>query len=335
MKRAILLGAVAFVVALPTSIAAALLASPSVTTGSATSIKNTSATVNGTVNPEGQTTHYAFQYGTTSAYGHETALISAGAGTKTVNVSSGLGGLSAGTTYHYRIIAISTGGVATGADATFKTTGTPPPPPPPKPGVATGGVVTVTPGGATLTGQVAPNGRPTAYYFEFGTTTAYGFQTSPQSAGSGTTIKAVSSPPLSGLAPNTTYHYRLDAVSDGGTALGADQTFRTAPLPPGASRFVPLGPVAFVSPSGVVSTFASCFGPSACSGTLTLTRFGNVIGSRTGLVLGANSGSRIRVSLNGRGRSLLRRRHHPFITVTTASSTGQSSSITVTLMPFS
>jgi hypothetical protein len=185
-----------------------------------------------------------------------------------------------------------------------------------------------------VTGQVAPNGLATTYYFEFGTTPAYGFQTSSASAGSGTSIKPVAST-VNGLAANTTYHYRLVAVSSGGTALGADATFKTRTPPPGASSFVPLGPVAFVSPGAVVSVFVSCFGPSPCSGNLTLTRFGAVIGQRVGLVLGPNSGSRIRVWLNGRGRSLIHHRHHPRITVTASGTGGQSSSLDVTLMPFS
>jgi hypothetical protein len=334
MRRAILLGAVALLVAVPVSIAAVVPGSPSVTTGSASSIKDTSATVHGTVNPEGQLTRYAFQYGPTSSYGHETALTSVGAGTSTVSVSVGISGLTLGTTYHYRIIAISTGGTATGADEAFKTTGSPPPPPPPKPAAATGPALSVGTGTATLTGQLDPNGHSTTYYFEFGPTAAYGFQTTPQSAGAGTAIERVTAP-LSGLAPGTVYHFRLDAVSIGGTALGSDFTFQTATPPPGASALVPLGPVAFVGPTGVASTFVSCFGASPCSGTVTLTRFGNVIGRRTGLSFGPNSGSRVRVSLNGRGRFLIAHRHHPFVTVTTTSSTGQSSSVVVQLMRFS
>jgi hypothetical protein len=334
VRRAILLGALALLIAAPASIAAAPLGSPSVTTGSATSIKDTSAIVHGTVNPEGLLTHYAFQYGTTSSYGHETALTSVGSGTTTVSVSTTIGGLGAGTRYHYRLIAISGGGVATGADESFKTTGTTPAPPPPKPAAATGPATAITTGGAKLSGQVDPNGHATTYYFEFGPTAAYGFQTAPASAGSGSAIETVFAS-LSGLAPNTVYHYRFDAVSVGGTTLGADAVFRTAPVPPGASSLVPLGPVAFVSPTNVVSTFVSCYGQSTCSGSVILIRSGRVIGRRDGLSFGPDSGGRVRVALNGRGRSLVAHRRHPSITVTTTSSTGQSSSIVVQLMRFS
>jgi len=51
---------------------AAAAGSPSVTTGGASSVTSSSATVSGSVNPNGEATMYAFQYGTTSGYGHET-----------------------------------------------------------------------------------------------------------------------------------------------------------------------------------------------------------------------------------------------------------------------
>ena len=54
------------------------------TTGAATAVTSTGATVNGTVNPNGQATTYAFQWGLTASYGNEAPLppASAGAGTR-------------------------------------------------------------------------------------------------------------------------------------------------------------------------------------------------------------------------------------------------------------
>jgi phosphodiesterase/alkaline phosphatase D-like protein len=83
----------------------------------------------------------------------------------------------------------------------------------------------------TLGGSVNPEGQPTTYVFQYGTSSAYGSQTPSTSAGSGT--KAVSaSAVLGGLAPNTTYHYRLAATNVNGTTYGHDLSFKTAVLPP-------------------------------------------------------------------------------------------------------
>ena len=58
--------------------------SPSVTATNPTHVGQTSAQFNGTVNPNGATTSYSFQYGLTSAYGLATPVKSAGHGTKSV-----------------------------------------------------------------------------------------------------------------------------------------------------------------------------------------------------------------------------------------------------------
>jgi hypothetical protein len=86
---------------------------------------------------------------------------------------------------------------------------------------------------AIVSGTVAPNGLATSYHVEFGTSTAYGHSTPAVSAGAGGSVSVT----LSGLRPHTVYHYRLVATSDGGTAAGADRTFRTAAAPARAPRF--------------------------------------------------------------------------------------------------
>ncbi len=62
------------------------------------------------------------------------------------------------------------------------------------------------------------------YAFQFGTTTGYGAQTAPASAGNGTTSLAVSQT-ITGLPPGATYHYRLIATNSVGTTDGKDATF--------------------------------------------------------------------------------------------------------------
>ncbi|HEY2479660.1 MAG TPA: hypothetical protein VGI17_13140 [Solirubrobacterales bacterium] len=101
-----------------------------------------------------------------------------------------------------------------------------PPPPPPPPGVTTEGPGGSGSGEAILAGSVNPNGSATSYHFEWGLTSAYGNSTSTVSAGSGSSSEAVQST-IYGLAPNTTYHYRLVASNPSGTSQGADHTVNT------------------------------------------------------------------------------------------------------------
>jgi phosphodiesterase/alkaline phosphatase D-like protein len=98
---------------------------PVVTTGAASNITATGARLAGTVNPKGSATTYHFQYGTTTAYGSTTPPASAGSGNTAVAVTADVGGLAAGTLYHFRISATNAGGTSVGADATFTTTSPP------------------------------------------------------------------------------------------------------------------------------------------------------------------------------------------------------------------
>ncbi len=82
---------------------------------------------------------------------------------------------------------------------------------------------------ATLKGTVNPEGAATTYYFEYGETTSYGSKIpiTPESVGSGTTNVSVSKL-VTGLKQSTTYHFRIAAESEGGTAQGEDAVFTTA-----------------------------------------------------------------------------------------------------------
>jgi hypothetical protein len=281
------------------------------------------------VNPNGISTVYAFQYGTTTEYGHETTLTSAGSGSIQVPVSAIISGLLSGTTYHYRIIAINTDGTATGGDLTFKTTGTAPPPLPTKP-TATTGTAQPSVNGATVNATVNPNGASTTYYFEFGTTSAYGFQTPPTSAGSGTTNMSVTAS-LSGLQTSQTYHYRIVAFSRGGTTLGADATFTTTTV---SSTLGLFGHTAFVAPQGVGGIFLGCIGGTTCTGKMTITRSGVTLGQRQHFTISANNGGIVHYSLNTLGQSLLRSAHHLRVTVVVTPTSGATVSGSVTLVPF-
>jgi hypothetical protein len=103
--------------------AGALAASkPTATTGTATKISPTGATLGGGVNPNGAATTYLFQFGTTRLYESKTGELSAGKGTKGKHVTITVSGLLApDTKYHYRLVARNSKGLTFGKDRTFTT----------------------------------------------------------------------------------------------------------------------------------------------------------------------------------------------------------------------
>ncbi|MGH2880200.1 MAG: hypothetical protein ACRDK4_11420 [Solirubrobacteraceae bacterium] len=104
---------------------AAAATAPAVSTGGASSVSFGSATLDGAVNPRGSDSSYYFQYGPTKAYGLQTGILDAGAGTKAVHVAIALAGLQPLTQYHYRLVAINSGGFGFGGDKAFRTTKVP------------------------------------------------------------------------------------------------------------------------------------------------------------------------------------------------------------------
>jgi len=191
---------------------------PSALTGPVTAVASTTATLSGTINPNGTATTWYFEYGTSTAYGTKTPAGNGGAGTANTGVSSNLASLTGGTTYHYRLVATSTAGTTNGSDGIFTTQSATPP------AVTTSAASSVSSSGATLNGSVNPNGRATTYFFEYGTSTSYGTKTGVVNAGSGSASIPVSAA-VSGLQAGQTYHFRLSATSDAGTTNGADVSF--------------------------------------------------------------------------------------------------------------
>jgi hypothetical protein len=168
---------------------------PTVATGEATAITQTSATLNATVNPNAaEVTECKFEYGLTTAYGLS-ALCSPppGSGVKPVAVSAPVPSLVPNATYHFRAVATSTIGTSHGVDKTFKTAQSAGPPPTvkrisPKKGPAAGGsAVTITGSGFSAVSAVA-----------FGSATAPSF-----TVNSETSITAVSPPGKKGTVDVT------------------------------------------------------------------------------------------------------------------------------------
>jgi phosphodiesterase/alkaline phosphatase D-like protein len=203
---------------------------PTVVTKVASSVSQTSAMLNATVNPNGGTvTRCHFDYGTTIGYGHEVPCSSLpGSGAGPVDVSASVIGLSANTTYHFRIVAENTGGSSSGVDQTFPTL-------PDPPTVVTEEASSIAQTSAMLNATVNPNGGEVGVgecKLEYGTTIAYGHDVPCSSLpGSGTSPVGVSASVV-GLSANTTYHFRIVAENAGGASSGSDQTFKTLPNPP-------------------------------------------------------------------------------------------------------
>ena len=87
--------------------------------------------------------------------------------------------------------------------------------------------------GATIAGGIYQNSLNTTWWIQYGTSSAYGSQTAAADLGAGSAPVAVTGY-LSGLAPATTYHYRLVAENSLGTTYGYDYTFTTASAPDSA-----------------------------------------------------------------------------------------------------
>ena len=194
---------------------------PVVTTSPATLIANFSATLNGSVNPHGLTTTVYFQYGTTTSYGLTTAIQSK-TGNTYQNVAANISGLTASTTYHFRVVASNSAGTTYGADRTFTTLSATGPPV-----VITNPATNILTNLATLNGSVNPHGLTTTVYFQYGTTTSYGHTSASQSK-TGNAYQNVSAN-ISGLTASTTYHFRIVGTNNSGTTYGSDKTFTTQP----------------------------------------------------------------------------------------------------------
>src|ERR1039458_10011709 len=229
--------------------------SPTVQTLAATLVSLNSATLNGTVNPNGAITSFYFDYGTTTGYGSRTSV---GNTSISESIGAAISGLSQNTLYHFRFVASNSGGTTLGNDVTFTTA------PQPSPTVQTLAATLVSLNSATLNGTVNPNGAITSFYFDYGTTTGYGSRTSVGNTSISESIGAA----ISGLSQNTLYHFRFVASNSGGTTLGNDVTFTTAPQPSPtvqtlAATLVSLNSATLngtVNPNGAITSFYFDYG---------------------------------------------------------------------------
>jgi hypothetical protein len=227
------------------------------------------------------------------------------------------------------LVAGATSGPATAVAAAGPTGPTGPTGPPP-PAVVTGGASQVHPTSAVLNGTINPEGEATTYYFQYGSSTAYGLQTSPADAGSASGNVAVHST-ITGLSTGTTYHYRLVAQNASGTSDGADQTVTASQ----ASQVRFIGHMGFVSPGRIIGVEAGCFGgDSRCYGHVTMSHNGIVIGQRD-FEIAPNSGGFQNIEISRQGVQMMLSYNSVYhllpVTVTVTTSTGQTTTQVMTL----
>ena len=231
---------------------------PTVSATAASEIGETTATVNGSVTPEGDYTDYHFEYGTEAGdYTASTEDTTAGEGHEAIKVDARVSGLAPGTTYHVRLLAYNANGQVTSEEVTLTTKGKAPPPPPTVTTEAASGVHART---ATLEATVNPNGGETHYYFEYGTLNGLYEDTAP--AAPGEDIGSEASPhhvatAISALTPDRTYYFRVVASNSTGTSYGAQRELKTRGWSP---------PQATVNPAGSPTTSVSLRGVSCSSG---------------------------------------------------------------------
>ena len=106
------------------------------------------------------------------------------------------------------------------------------------PTASSGNATAVTANTATLNGTVDPNHNATTFHFEYGRTTSYGSRTT-EAGTDATKRKQPVSSAISGLAPTTTYHFRIVVSGGGTTVIGADKTFKTTAQPPNSIGVAP------------------------------------------------------------------------------------------------
>ena len=202
---------------------------PTVTTGPVEDPGQSTGKLTGHLDPDaahggGAVTECFFEYGETTEYGHKASCEPPTPYSGAENVSANITGLTPETIYHYRLLAANSNGILrAGEDRTYT--------PHAVASLQTEAATNVEPTAAKLNGSFTGNGEDTHFYFQWGTTTAYGKETPHLDAGSEAKPEHVSEP-LPGLESATTYHFRLVAENTAGTTYGADQSFTTLPNAP-------------------------------------------------------------------------------------------------------
>ena len=165
----------------------------------------------------GKPTSFHFEWGTAAnQLTNITATRTASSGAS--SPAQPISGLTTGITYYYRVVAANSVGTTYGATISFTPSG--------GPKVTVGAATNITASSAMLSGTVNPAGSPATAHFEWGAGTTIDHLTSDQDMGSGKAKQTITAT-LTGLAPNTTYSYRLVATNGVGQTTSTIKTFTT------------------------------------------------------------------------------------------------------------
>ena len=222
---------------------------PTVVTSSNVSPTNTTAIVNGNVNPKGAFTSYWYEFGTSSDLGNKTTNQTLGSGFVQISAPGYITGLLKNTTYYFRLVGENKYGRVAGTIYSFSTSENNPAPvgsAPISKTIAASGISRTT---ANLNGEVTPNKSFTSVWFEYGKTADLGNTTAFSSVGDGSS-KLTTSVSLSGLDPLTTYYFRLNAQNQFGTINGSILNFKTTGPTSAKAPSVTTGNASAISDSG-------------------------------------------------------------------------------------
>ena len=254
---------------------------PTVAIPSATSIGETTATLNGNITSIGgaSVTARGFNYGLTSSYSSTVSTNGTyGTGAYSVDIT----GLTCGTVYHFRSFASNSGGTASSTDQTFTSTACPSPSPTPTPSqttptVANSTVASVTETSATFSSNITSTGgvglTVSRRGFQYGVGAFTDivcedgtFSTGAYSRGSNTTCGATTAVVLQ---CGTTYQYRAFATNVNGSSYGATNTFTTTGCPSPSPTATPTSPTPEPTSTVTPTPSTSPMAPSLAVPTVT------------------------------------------------------------------
>jgi hypothetical protein len=200
---------------------------PGVVSGEATDPAEGSATLTGTVEPEGEAiTSCKFEYVADSEYEPSvaepyakgaTATCEPSPATTTMSVRARIKSLVPGTLYHYRLVAVNKNGGNSTSDRTFRGGAV----------IEAQSIADVESNEANVKSTIEAGGQPTSYRVEYGLTSEYGNRTAPAEIGQSSGNVNVAAH-LGGLQPASEYHFRFVVTDPFGSSEGADETFTTA-----------------------------------------------------------------------------------------------------------
>jgi PKD repeat protein len=225
-------------------------------------VRSRGATIDGGVYPNGLSTTWWIQYGTTTSYGSQTPAASAGSGTAPVSVTGYLSQLASATPYHYRLVAENSAGTTYGYDFTFTTSASSPTTPTAAFTPTSG---TTTPGSSVsfnAAGSTDTNATITDYRWDFGDGTTHDAGTSATashtyaSPGTYNATLIVTNNKNPGQSDSITHVIMVDAPQ---------ASFTVSPTLPAPGSQVSFNGSGSSDPEGTISSYSWTFGDGATS----------------------------------------------------------------------